>query len=151
MNHRETMARLNAALHKIDSAYEAIAKKHGLTFNALMIMYVLGRSQDITQTQIRDELHLPKSTIHSILSDFIQQDYVHLTEGSNKKEKFITATARGRRYFSKVLEDTEAVEQKVLDALGQEACTFLTDTAETAADLLTQEIATLHDGEAPCP
>ncbi len=40
MNHREIMTRLNAALNKIDLAYERIAKKYGLTFNSLMIIYL---------------------------------------------------------------------------------------------------------------
>lgn len=147
MDYRETMARLNAALRKIDSAYEAIAKKHGLTFNALMIMYLIVRPETTTQTQIRDELHLPKSTIHSILSDFIQRDYVRLWQGSNKKEKYISATATGNDYFANILEETEAMEKKVLDVLGPEACTFLIDTARLTANILTQEIADFHDGE----
>jgi len=147
MNYRETMARLNAALNKIDLAYETIAKKHGLTFNALMIIYLMDKSENITQKQICDEVHLPKSTVHSILLDFIKRDYTSLIDGNNKKEKFITTTAAGKRYFRKILEETEVIEKNVLDALGEEACTFLTDTAEIVGDLLTKEIAKINDGE----
>jgi DNA-binding MarR family transcriptional regulator len=147
MNHRDTMARLNAALSKIDLAYETIAKKHGLTFNSLMMIYLMDKSENITQKQICDELHLPKSTVHSILLDFIKQGYATLVEGSNKKEKFIAVTATGRSYFRGVLEKTESIEKNVLDALGEEACTFLTDKAEIVGKLLSDEIAKINEGE----
>lgn len=146
MNYRETMARLNAALNKIDLAYETIAKKHGLTFNALMIIYLMDKAENLTQKQICDELHLPKSTVHSISLDFIKKGHVSLIEGSNKKEKFITVTSAGKQYFRKILEETETVEKNVLDTLGDEACAFLTDTAEIVGRLLEKEIAKIKDG-----
>lgn len=37
MNYRDTISSLNAALNQIDYAYAVIAKKHGLSFNALMM------------------------------------------------------------------------------------------------------------------
>lgn len=49
MNYRETMSRLNNALNHIDSAYVAIAKKHGLTFNGLMTVCLIAESDNVTQ------------------------------------------------------------------------------------------------------
>jgi Transcriptional regulators len=145
MNYRKTMSRLNAALNKIDLAYETIAKKHGLTFNSLMVIYLIDSAENITQKQICEELHLPKSTVHSILLDFIKQDYTKLVEGSNKKEKFIVVTATGNLHFREILEETHAVEKTVLDALGDKACAFLTETAETVGNLLTEEIVKINN------
>ena len=147
MDYRKIMNRLNAALGKIDAAYEAIAKKYDMTYNALMMVYLMEETKNITQKQICDELHLPKSTVHSILLDFIQQGYVSLTEGNNKKEKFINITESGMCFFSNVFEKTQALEKNVLDALGGEACAFLTETAEAAGNLLMAEIASINDGE----
>jgi DNA-binding MarR family transcriptional regulator len=103
MNYRETMSRLNNALNNIDSAYAFIAKKHGLTFNALMMVCLIDESDNVTQKQICDALHLPKSTVHSILLDFIKLEYVTLVAGSNKKEKYVVFTEVGRRFFQKFL------------------------------------------------
>lgn len=136
MNYRETMSRLNRALNQIDSAYAAIAKKHGLTFNALMTLCLIAESDTVTQKQICEALHLPKSTVHSILFDFIKHGYVTLTTGSNKKEKFIVYTEIGSRHFSKILEETRLFEDKVLSALGDEACDFLVDTAERLGEMI---------------
>lgn len=145
MNYRETMSRLNMALNNIDLVYATIAKKHGLTFNALMMFYLIDESKDITQKQICDALYLPKSTVHSILLDFIKHNFVTLVEGNNKKEKFIAITQVGKQCFSTILEETRQVEKNVLDALGEEVCVFLTETAETIGSLMLKEVTRIND------
>ena len=147
MDYRKTMNRLNTALGKIDATYEVIAKKHGMTYNSLMMVYLMDETENVTQKQICDELHLPKSTVHSILLDFIRQGYVILTEGNNKKEKFINTTESGKCYFSNLLEETQVLEKNVLDALGSETCVFLTEIAETVGGLMMAEISRINDGE----
>ena len=147
MNYRETMSRLNAALQNIDAAYAVIAKKHGLTFNALMMFYLIDDSKSITQKQVCDELHLPKSTVHSILLDFVKRDYVMLIDGNNKKEKFIIVTPVGDGFFREILDETRLMEKNVLDALGAKSCAFLTETAEIVGHLMMKEIAKINAGE----
>lgn len=147
MNYREIMSRLNAALNNVDLVYSIIAKRHGLTFNSLMMFYLIDEAEHITQKQICDELYLPKSTVHSILLDLMKRDYVTLIEGNNKKEKFIIVTEAGNQYFSKILEETRSIEKNVLDALGEEACTFLTETADAIANLMMKEIAKINEEE----
>ena len=148
MDYRKTMNRLNSALGKIDVAYEVIAKKYGLTYNALMMVYLIDQTENITQKQICDELHLPKSTVHSILSDFIKQGYANLTGGNNKKEKFVIITESGKHYFSNLLEETQSLEKNVLDTLGDETCDFLTETADIVGELMMSEIVRINDGGA---
>ena len=147
MNYRKTMSRLNTALSCIDAAYETIAKKHGLTFNALMMFYLITESENMTQKQVCNELHLQKSTVHSILMELVKRSLVTLVESGNKKEKYIAVTKAGALYFQNVLEDTQQMEQNVLDALGEETCTFLTETAEVIGELMLKEVARIHEDE----
>lgn len=147
MNYKETMSRLSKALNNIDSAYAKIAKKHGLTFNSLMMLYLLEESNNITQKQICDTLHLPKSTVHSVLSDFIKQQYVTLVAGSNKKEKFIVFTEAGRGFFSEMFEETERFEENLLSSLGEDTCSFLIETAEKLSGIIKDEIAEISNSE----
>ena len=114
----------------------------------MMTIYLIDRSKNITQKLICDKLYLPKSTVHSILLDFIKRGYVTLVEGNNKKVKPIAVTATGNQYFTEILEETQSVEKKVLDAIGEESCTFLTEAAETFGSLMMKEIAKINDGEA---
>ena len=145
MNYRETMSHLNMALNNINLVYATIAKKHGLTFNALMMFYLINESKDSTQKQICDALYLPKSTVHSILLDFIKRNFVILVEGNNKKEKFITVTQVGKQYISTILKETQRVEKNVLDALGEEVCAFLAETAETVGSLMLKEVTRINN------
>ena len=141
MNYRETMLHLNSALNNVDALYATIAKKHGLTFNALMMFYLIDEAENITQKQICEALHLPKSTVHSILLDFVKQDYATLVDSNNKKEKFIAVTQTGDNYFRDILEETRQVEQNVLEGLGEENCTFLTKIADSVETLVHKEMA----------
>lgn len=147
MNYRETMSRLNAALNHIDSAYAVIAKKHGITFNALMIICMLEESENVTQKRICDELHLPKSTVHSILQDFIKQDFFTLEPGKNKKEKIVVVTPTGDEHFSKMIDETQRFEDKLLAALGDDACAFLVETAESLGKIIINEVAEISGSE----
>lgn len=147
MNYRETMSRLNTTLNHIDSAYAVIAKKYGLTFNALMTVCLIDELNNVTQKQICDALHLPKSTVHSILSGFIKQEYVILVAGSNKKEKFIDFTELGKRFFVRVLEETHRFEDKVLSTLGDDTCLLLIETSEKIGGIIKDEIAKISNRE----
>lgn len=140
MNNRDTMSRLNAALSKIDYAYALIAKKHGLSFNALMMVCLIEESESVTQKQLCDALHLPKSTVHSILLDFIAQDYVVLSPGNNKKEKFVRFTPAGAEAFRVILTEMERFEDNILAALGDETCASLVKTAESLGEIITKEL-----------
>lgn len=141
MNHREMMARLNAALNHVDASYAAIGKRYGLTFNALMMVYLIVESKGITQKQLCDALHLPKSTVHSILREWLETDYVQLREGGNKKEKLIAITATGGKFFERIRIETDHLEKNVLDAFGEENCSFFLASAERLAELLQNETA----------
>lgn len=147
MNYRETMSRLNTALNNIDLAYAVIAKKHRLTFNALMMVCLIDEDEMVTQKKICDKLHLPKSTVHSILLDFIKQGYITLVPGGNMKEKFVVFTVAGNKHFTKILEETQRFEDKVLFALGEEACAFLVETAENLGKIILKEIAEISGSE----
>ncbi len=147
MNYRETMSRLNHSLNLIDSAYVVIAKKYNLTFNALMTICLIDESESITQKQICDKLHLPKSTVHSILSDFIKQEYISLVAGTNKKEKLVTFTKQGVQYFETILQETQLFEDKILATLGNDTCLFLVETAEKLGAIIQEELSAMNHSE----
>jgi DNA-binding MarR family transcriptional regulator len=145
MDYRETMSRLTAALGSIDSVYAVIARRHNLTFNDLMVIYILDEAQAVTQKQICNTLYLPKSTVHSILLDFIKQGYVTLDKGSNNKEKHIIVTECGGDFFADILKETRYFEESVLRGLGDETCAFLIETTERLGAIMKTEVAKLGE------
>ena len=70
-----------------------------------MVLYVMEEYEKCTQKQISDILQLPKSTVHSILLEFIKNEYVILkTEEQNKKEKIIIFTIKGKKYLEDIMD-----------------------------------------------
>lgn len=134
------MTRLNNALSQIDLAYSDIAKKNGLTFNSLMLLYIVNDSVNVTQKQICDRLHLPKSTVHSILKNFISKNLLVLVNGSNKKEKYIHFTTSGIQQLEKVFKEIELFESNILSTLGVKKCSQLITISEQLSSIVENEI-----------
>ncbi|MGI6105188.1 MAG: MarR family winged helix-turn-helix transcriptional regulator [Raoultibacter sp.] len=140
MNHQEIMSRLNSALGCLDSAYAHIAKEHGLTYNALMTAFLINESNGITQKQICSALHLSKSTVHSILSPFIKQQYIVLIPGNNNKEKNVVFTENGRAFFLEAIQNAKDFENEILTELGEEMCMSLVEAAESLGRILSKKL-----------
>lgn len=112
-----------------------------------MMVCLIDEKKNVTQKQICDALHLPKSTVHSILLDFINLEYIMFMIGSNKKEKIVVFTTKGVKHFFKVLEETRLFEDRVLAILGDDVCAVLVETAENLGQIIKQEIAGLCGNE----
>lgn len=65
-------------VQEVNSAYNLIAQKYNLPFNALMALYIIYEYQNVTQKMICDKLFFSKSTVHSIILDLQKQNYSSL-------------------------------------------------------------------------
>lgn len=120
MDTRKIMARMTELLLLSDTAYAEIAKQNGLTYNALMVMYMMDGGAQTTQKDVCDALHLSKSTVHSIIQDLTKRGFVALTVGRNQKEKIIAPTEQGARLLAKILGQTARIEDTALHAFTEE-------------------------------
>ena len=103
MDTRKTMDMLNGLLETVEYCYMAIAKENDLTYNALMLLLMLDYYDNLTQKQVCDALFLPKSSVHSMLSDLIKREYLELMAGGNKKEKYIDSFVSNHIMFGLIL------------------------------------------------
>lgn len=136
MDYRKIMSRFSNAQTQVNASYEMIAKKYGLTYNALMILYIIDEEKNITQKNISDALYLSKSTVHSVLLGLKKQNYVDLAEGDNKKEKFVFLTPQGELFFSAIRKETEIFEKAVLDFIGEDEVSLFLEKSECIADFM---------------
>ena len=121
---KEQIRMVNYAVDGIVSVYGALAKKCGLSYNGLMVLYVMEEYKKCTQKQISDILQLPKSTVHSILLEFIKNEYVILkTEEQNKKEKIIIYSC-SMVLKSKAEKLYKKIEQLPNSSLARRCCNF---------------------------
>lgn len=147
MKTREIMNRLNELLATVESAYMTIARENSLTYNALMLLLMLDETDRLTQKQVCDALYLPKSTVHSMLSDLTDRGYLLLVQGSNKKEKYIRPTGAGKKFIQKVSAETEKMESSTLESIPEEEASAFLKTAERLAQRLSEEAQKLYESE----
>lgn len=141
MEIREQIKLVNVALSGTLDLYRIWAKRHGLNYNALVILYTLYDYKVCTQKQICEWWALPKQTVHGILSDFEKQAYITITENEkNKRERLITFTEMGNTYATKILEKLHMMEEKAMQQLGDEQREQLIACNTRYYELLKEEI-----------
>ena len=95
MDYTELIRKINKSQALLDSIYEEVAEEYGMTFNALMVIYIMAEENDVTQKVICDELYLPKSTVHSIVNDFMKKELLGFSDKKIGKKKVLTLTPEG--------------------------------------------------------
>lgn len=124
------MTELSEALIRVNAAYAVIAQKHSLSYNALMVFYIVDECENSTQKDICDKLFLSKSTVNGILNDLKQKEYVELIQGRNKKEKNIVFTEKGKKKNTEIQSDTEHFESEILSWYGVDNTTYFLKQAK---------------------
>ena len=144
MEPREAMKRLNELLTQVETTYLTIATENGLSYNALMMLLMVGEYEHVTQKDVCDVLHLPKSSVHGILKEQIDRGLLMLTEGGNKKEKYIVPTADGKNFIRKVSAETAEIENNTIDAIPEQDMKKFIRTAEMLTDRMIRETKKLY-------
>lgn len=141
MDIREQIKLVNAALSGTLDLYRIWAKKHGLNYNALVILYTLDDYKTCTQKQICEWWALPKQTVHGILLDFEKKGYITITAHTeNKRERLVSFTENGRTYASSILTQLHKMEEKAMEKLGNEKRNQLITCNTEYYELLKEEI-----------
>ena len=146
VNPRETMKKLNSLYKEVDAAYMRIAAENGLSFNALMMLYLVQEDEKLTQKKVCGELYLPKSSVHSILADLRKRGLLMLTGGDNKKEKYIIASPEGQTLIRKIVEETDRIESGALLAVSEREMTGFLKTADKLAEHMTRQTEEVYGG-----
>lgn len=141
MKLREQIKLVNIALSGTLDLYRMWAKKNNLNYNALLILYTLDDYQVCTQKQICEWWALPKQTVHGILQDFEKQGYIcTMANEANKRERLISFSEEGKVYAASILNRLHEMEERAMDALGEEKRQQLIDSNTAYFELLKEEI-----------
>lgn len=126
-------------IQEMNTAYNLIAQKYKLSYNALMVLYIIYEYENVTQKMICDKLFFSKSTVHSIVLDLQKKNYVQLVHGNNNKEKYIVFVEDNIEFILSIMNDTERFENKVMLNIGKEKfATYLKQTEEFSTEMIRQ-------------
>jgi DNA-binding MarR family transcriptional regulator len=116
INHRE-----------LSEKYSEYAKSAGLTFSGFIVLGILWKEGKTTQSHIMKLSCLPKQTVNTIIKSYNKQGIIIQSEDENKdkRNKYITFTAEGKKYADKIIKKVKEAEINALDKIGEEKARML--------------------------
>ena len=123
--------------NKMDGLYYLAARRLGVKENALVLLYTLNDGQPRSQKQLSEELLIPKTTINTIVKEYMDAGYVTLVPANHSREKNIALTPAGAAYAQEILEPVYRAEKEAMEqTLAEFSPEFM-----NAIEALTQNMA----------
>ncbi|MBS6564978.1 MAG: MarR family transcriptional regulator [Selenomonadales bacterium] len=111
---QKEIRRLIIAVNKIDGLYYQEAKKLGIKGNALSLLYALDDGEPHSQKQLCEQWLIPRTTMNTIVKEYVKNDLITLKNEEHSKEKIIVITPEGRRYVQKLCAEIYRAEQSAM-------------------------------------
>ena len=114
---------------EISEFYSEYAKSVGMTFSSFVVLSILWKEQDCTQTTIIKKSFLPKQTVNTIIKSFKNLNIIELLSEAetDKRNKIIKFTKYGKKYADSIMLKVEEIECHALNKLGIEKAQLLVD------------------------
>lgn len=141
MELREQIKQVNTALSSTLDLYRIWAKRMNIHYNALLVLYTLKDYGECTQKQICSWWALPKQTVHGILQELEKQGYLRIRANmENKRERLVSFSQTGDAYASRILTPLQEMEERAMEALGEEGRKQLIESNQLYYECLRKEI-----------
>ena len=127
MNAYEFMKRAGELTSRNQQRYIDYAKKHGINYNTLGVLYTCYVNKGCTQKRVTVEWNIPKQTVNNICKELISKGLLKKEKGINDhRESMISLTGKGEKFASPIVEKLLAIENGIVESLGgQGAADFL--------------------------
>ena len=128
--------------------YHRLARACGLPDCAFWLLYTL-RSEEapLTQTQLSEQLSLPKQTVNSALKNLEGAGYLRLeSPPDNRKSKEIRLTPSGEELMRRTVDPVFAMEERAFRRLTEEEREAILRLGRRNLDLLREEAERLLRG-----
>lgn len=139
----EQIERYYRSWFRTNDLYDAWAKRHNIATNTLFALYVINTNKpECTQSQICNQLFLPKQTVSQILNELEKKGYVfkevNLNDRRNKNIKF---TEKGVAFAIEILGELKAAEIKAFGQLKEKELINIMDNFELLNNTLETGLA----------
>lgn len=132
MDSSERFDRFRRGWIAINAAYESYARSSGLSYTQLQVLCELhGAEDDLTQKQLCELCHLPKTTVNSIVSGLVRQGHVELRGvADDRRQKAVHLTVTGRAFASPLMGRMGACELAAFEALPDDVADAMVEGVE---------------------
>lgn len=110
---------VNRAIIKFRGVYSTWSKKHGISYNEMLVLYTIRDNGFCTQKQICESYLLPKQTVNHVIGTMLDDGVLcNSPENSTRREKAFVFTEKGKEYAAPLLASIGKVEEKAVKAMG---------------------------------
>ncbi len=139
------MEQIGQAFTHMERMYELWAKHQGLpNLNVLWIYLSLFRHTHRSQQEICAEFCIAKQTLSPVCKNMLKEGLIECLNCSNvctdKREKRLQLTEKGKQAFAPILEGLQQLEDKVFTRLGNEKRDLLIQLTKQLSDTIADEI-----------
>ena len=138
-NCREMLDHFYVCCNKIDGLYYQAARRLGVKENALALLYTLNDGRPRSQKQLSQELFIPKTTINTVVKEYMDAGYVTLIPSGHAREKDVALTPEGRDYARRVLQSVYRAEEAAMEQTLREHSAEFMKAIEALTQNMTQE------------
>ncbi len=115
------LAEINHAVIKFRGVYSAWSKKHGISYNEMLVLYTIRDNGYCTQKQICDSYLLPRQTMNYVINDMKNRGLLTISETDCVgREKAFILTKEGEKYAKPLLESLSNIEIQAIELIGAE-------------------------------
>ncbi len=119
---------INHAVIKFRGVYSAWSKKHGISYNEMLVLYSIRDNGFCTQKQICDSYLLPRQTMNNVISDMRERGLLTVSpEHCIGREKAFVLTEEGKVYAAPLLDSLGKIEMKAIELIGYEKMQAMAD------------------------
>ena len=113
-DYRDLITRFYLCTNRMDGLYYQAARKLGVNENDLSLLYFLLDGPPRSQKQLSEDLNIPKTTVNTIVREYVQAGYARLVPGDRGKEREVVLTQAGRDYALPILRPLYAAEERAM-------------------------------------
>lgn len=126
-NTQQLLNNVNRAIIKFRGVYSAWSKKHGISYNEMLVLYTIRDNGFCTQKQICDSYLLPKQTVHHVITSMLENGLLCVSaEYSSGREIAYIFTDKGEEYAKPLLASLGTVEEKAVRIMGTDKISQMT-------------------------
>lgn len=132
---------INEANCRMNGLYTKWAHKTNHNYYMFLVCYILYMEDTVTQKQICQDCEIPKQSVNNVITTLKQEAYITLEPGdTDKREKKISFTEKGRAYAIEMLAPIFEIEERIVQKMGKERMHLLGELTSLFCDFLEEEI-----------
>ncbi|TNH02465.1 winged helix DNA-binding protein [Testudinibacter sp. TR-2022] len=122
--------------NEIIGLYRQLAKRLGVGYNTLAVLYCIYFHGQCTQKMIGESWWLPKQTVNNLTQEMLGKGWLEqVDDASPRRGKLLRFTAEGLAFAEPIVQAVMQAERATFTALGDEHCEMMLGVTARYAEL----------------